>query len=274
MVDKRVESGRLRPLHRGVYLHGSLVGPLEPARLREMAAVLACGPGSVVSHESAAALWGLLRGEGDGAPVHVTVPGTDRGRRPGIRRHKVADLPAEHAALDDGVPVTSPARTIVDLAARARPRALEQALAEAERRELANLEDVAAALERVPWTTGVPVLRQLIADKGRLALTRSEAEERLLALVRKGGLRPPETNVRVGRNEVDFLWRSERVVVEVDGFAHHSSRRIFENDRRRDARLAALGLRVVRVTWRQLTKEPHAVLARLAQVLVLARAGR
>ncbi|MFO8175866.1 MAG: type IV toxin-antitoxin system AbiEi family antitoxin domain-containing protein [Longimicrobiales bacterium] len=165
MVDRRLKSRRLRPLHHGVYLHGSLVGSLEPARLREMAAVLACGPGSVVSHGSAAALWGLLQGEGDRSPVHVTIPGADRGRRPGIRRHKVANLPAEDAALVEGVPVTSPARTIVDLAALARPRALEQVLAEAERRELADLEGVSAALERAPWTTGATVLRQLIVGE-------------------------------------------------------------------------------------------------------------
>jgi hypothetical protein len=146
----------------------------------------------------------------------------------------------------DGVPVTTPPRTLVDLAAWVRPQMLEQAIAEAERSGLAELDDVAAVLERGSRARGAPLLRRLIMG-GRPAFTRSAAEERFLALIRKGGLPSPETNVPVGGTEVDFLWRSERVVVEVDGFAYHSSRRAFESDRRRDARLASLGLRIVRL---------------------------
>ena len=93
----------------------------------------------------------------------------------------------------------------------------------------------------------------------------------MLELIDMGGLPTPETNILVGESEVDFLWRSERVIAEVGGFAYHSSRREFENDRLRDCRLAAMGFRVVRVTWRQLTEEAHAVLVRLAQTLILAR---
>ena len=105
------------------------------------------------------------------------------------------------------------------------------------------------------------------------SLTRSEAEAKLLALVRSAGLPRPETNVVSSQYEVDFLWRSERVVVEVDGYAFHSSRRAFEADRRRDAELAARGYTVIRVTWRQLVGEPHAVVARIAAALALAGAA-
>jgi very-short-patch-repair endonuclease len=104
---------------------------------------------------------------------------------------------------------------------------------------------------------------------GNPAFTRSEAERRLLALIRAAGLPPPRTNVHVGPYEVDFLWPAHRLVVEVDGFAFHSSRAAFERDRRRDADLQARGLRVTRVTWRQLEREPHAVVARLAAALAL-----
>lgn len=271
-VDSRVRSRRLRPVHRGIYLHGALVGPLEPRRAREMAAVLACGSGAVVSHGSAASMWGLVHGDRTGS-VDVTIPGADRGRRPGIRPHRVAALPAAEVAAVDGVPVTAPARTLVDLAPRVRPRALEQALARALRRDLLRLEDVAAALNRRPRAWGALRLRQLLDAPGGPAFTRSEAEDRFLALIRKGGLSAPEANVREHGVELDFLWRSERVAVEVDGFAFHSSRRTFELDRRRDARLAGLGLQTLRVTWNQLVEEPHAVLVRLAQVLALARTG-
>jgi very-short-patch-repair endonuclease len=271
MVDRRVRSRRLRPLHRGVYLHGALIGSLEPARAREMAAVLACGPGAVVSHRSAASLWELV------APrrrdhIDVTIPGADRGRRPGIRPHRVTALAADEATELEGVPVTSPVRTLLDLAALVRPRTLEQALAEARRRELAALEDVATALRRAGRKRGTRALRRLIAGEHIPAFTRSAAEERLLGLIRRGRLPPPETNVRVAGMEVDFVWRSHRVVVEVDGFAYHSSRRTFESDRRRDTRLAASGFQVLRVTWRQLMEEPAPLLVKLAQVLALAGA--
>jgi very-short-patch-repair endonuclease len=102
-------------------------------------------------------------------------------------------------------------------------------------------------------------------------MTRSEAERRLLALVRAARLPQPETNVRLGRYEVDMLWRRQRLVVEVDGFAYHGSRRAFERDRRRDADLTQAGYRVVRFTWRQITQEPEAVVARLAALIAAAR---
>jgi very-short-patch-repair endonuclease len=267
MVDIRVNSRRLVPMHHGVYRLGSLVGPLEPPLCRVMAAVLACGPGAVASHLSAGVLWRLLRAMTLHAAVHVTIAAGDRGRRPGIRRHRARTLGAEDVAVVDGVPVTAPARTLVDLAGGVRARTLEQAIAEAERLDLVDRQALAAALSRAPHSKGATLMRKLIADDAHVPFTRSSAEEQFLALARRADLPLPETNVRVGEYEVDFLWRSERVVVEVDGFTFHSSRPSFETDRQRDARLAVMGFRVVRVTWRQLTKEPHAVLVRLARLL-------
>ena len=104
---------------------------------------------------------------------------------------------------------------------------------------------------------------------GTPALTRSEAEERLLTLIRSAELPAPETNIRIGRHEVDLVWRDQRLIVEVDGFRFHSSRSAFERDRRRDAELGTLGFRVMRVTWRQIVDEPQALIARLATALAV-----
>ncbi len=232
-IDGRVRAGRLPVVHRGVYLLGSLRGALPPPRWREMAAVLACGPGSAVSHESAGSLWDIRPPRDTERAVDVTVPGADR-RRPGVRAHRVSALRPGDVTNLEGIPVTTAARTLLDLAAAVGTRALEQAVARAQRLDLVD---------------------------------GSEAEERLLALIRRGGLPSPETNLDLAGHEVDLLWRSAGVVVEVDGFAYHSARRSFEHDRRRDAELAARGVRVVRVTWRQLTEEPDALLARLARTL-------
>jgi very-short-patch-repair endonuclease len=163
--------------------------------------------------------------------------------------------------------VTTPARTILDLASVVPPRELERAFAEAEARRLTRRSQLAALLARVGARPGVPVLRSLLETDIGPARTRSEAEERLLALIRASERPQPEVNVRVGSHEVDFLWRDQRLVVEVDGFRFHSSRTAFERDRLRDAELAAMGFRVVRVTWRQLVDGPQGVSTRIATAL-------
>jgi len=136
------------------------------------------------------------------------------------------------------------------------------------RQNLLDRRDLLAPVTRRAGKRGAPLLRALLAEETGPALTRSEAEERLLILIRKAQLPPPETNVHVGNYEVDFYWRRERFVVEVDGQAFHSTTRAFENDRRRDGWLAASGIRVMRVTWKQLTNEPEALLVRLTQALI------
>lgn len=262
-VEYRVKAGRLRSLHRGVYMVGPLVGP----RARELAAVLACGVGAVLSHRSAAVLWQLLRQLGGSAALHVTVTGSDCGRRPGIRTHRVAVLDPAEATVLDGIPVTTPCRTVIDLAGTIAAREVEQAIAQAERRRLFTRAELLTALQRHANRRGVRLLRSLLREDRRPVLTRSEAEERCLALFVTAQLPMPEVNVDVAGHEVDFLWRRERVVVEVDGFAYHSSPVSFESDRRRDATLSAAGYRVLRITWRQIVDEPVATLVRIAQTL-------
>jgi very-short-patch-repair endonuclease len=260
-VDHRVKSSRLHPIYRAVYLLGH---PRPTDGARELAAVLACGPSAVASHRSAAGLWRLLPGPRD--LPDVTVPGRDCRRRE-IRVHLVAALDHRDVRTVRGIPVTTPARTLLDLAAVVTTRELEQALAEAHARRLARRSDLLSLLARVGARPGAAPLRSLLDADTAPALTRSEAEERFLALIRKAELPPPEVNVRVGRHEVDFLWRQQGLVVEVDSFAFHSSRAAFERDRLRDAERGAAGFRVLRVTWRQIVDRPEALVARMATAL-------
>ncbi len=244
-IDYRLKKGWFESIHHGVYR----VGPVEPPHYREMAGVLYCGADSVLSHHSAGALWELLPPPGPTTPVAVSTTRNLRGRGSVVRIYRVADLGADEVTHLDGLPLTVPARTLLDLAESLGTRELELLLA------------------RYPRRRGRKRLRVLLTSPADPALTRSEAQERFLALVRKGRLRRPETNVVIRGFEVDALWRAERIVVEIDGFAFHSSSDAFEWDRQRDGVLTAAGLRVMRVTWRQITREPEALLVRLAQAL-------
>jgi very-short-patch-repair endonuclease len=258
-VDYRVARGRLTPIHRGVYQ----VGPL-PAELGcEMAAVLACGPDALLSHQSAAALWGIRpphHGE-----VHVTVPGDGARSRPGIQVHRTTPSPSLNAAVKQGLPLTTPARTLLDIAPLLPQHDLDRATEQAQILGLATHEQIASVLDDHRGERGTRSLARALHDEPRL--TRSEAERRFRQLVRDARLPRPETNARVGGYEVDFLWRSHKLVVEIDGYAYHGSRAAFERDRSRDAHLMAAGYRVVRFTWRQITQLPHTVVAQLAVLL-------
>lgn len=276
MVGSRVRSERLRPLHRGVYLLGSLRASLEPEHSREMAAVLACGPGAVLSHRSAAWIWELLPRPGGATPVEVTVPRRARPRRPGIRARRSDHLSADEATVL-GLPVTTPGRTLRDLSTRISTRELSRAAARAERRGLIDADGLSKLVARHRGRPGAPLLRAALEVESGPAFTRSEAEERFLDLIGSGGLPAPEANVVVRGHEVDFLWHPAGIAVEVDGFGFHASRRSFENDRRRDAELAAVGVYVIRVTWRQIVDEPSATLVHVAQALARStprRAGK
>ncbi len=283
-IGRRMRSGRLGVLHRGVYL----VGPVAPPGAAEMAAVLATGEGAVVSHRSALHLWSgspsplpagapcTMHGAppgGPAPPVDVTVA-ANRGRRPGIRVHRVPGLDPDERTLVEGIPVTTPARTLLDMAAVVGARELEHIVARAEREGQVTRDDLAALLARHPRKHGAGALRSVLEATGGPALTRSEAEARTLALLREAGLPPPETNVRVGPYELDVFWRTAGIAVEVDGFAHHATRPRFEGDRRRDAWLAASGITVIRLSWRQITERRTATAVQVGQALAQAMARR
>ncbi|MEA2349043.1 MAG: hypothetical protein QOG62_2830 [Thermoleophilaceae bacterium] len=262
-IDQWLRTGRLQCIHRGVYL----LGPIAPPLAREIAAVFACGEGTVLSHRSAAALWQLLPSPARDRPVDVTVPAGRTPNRRGIRVHRTRSLDPDEATSLRRIPVTTPARTLLDLAAQLSGAELEQAVAQAERRHLVTRAKLAALLARYPRRRGAAALRALLQHAEGPALTRSDAEKLFLSLVRRGKLPAPDTNVPLDPYEVDCLWREERLVVEIDSFAFHGDRRAFEADRRRDAELAGRGLQVIRVTWRQIVDEPEATLTRIAQAL-------
>jgi very-short-patch-repair endonuclease len=259
-IGHRVERGQLTRVHRGVYR----VGPVPDTLTSPMAAVLACGPTAVLSHQAAAVLFGARAATG--GSIDVTVDGHGRSRD-GIRVHR-AKLAPEERTERLAIPVTTPARTILDLAGALAEEDLERTLNELFVQRLVKAKDVNDLLTRHPNRRGTAVLRGLLDDP---KLTRSDAERLLLRLVRSAQLPIPQTNVRVGRFEVDAYWPLERLVVEMDGFGAHGTRRAFERDRARDADLIVLGLRVLRVTWRQLVHEPQAVVARIAGALAVAR---
>lgn len=280
-VDGLVRVGRLVPVARGIYR----VGPLPLPRGPEVAAVFAAGPGARVSHRSAARLQGLTEPERSEhvsrkeppratsavvpTPiVEVSVPRKRRRRIEGVRIHRVRDLREDEVSLLDGIPVTTPARTLLDIAEELGSREVEKAYANALRRKLVTPEAMRAMVERHPDHRGAALWRRLLAEEGEPAFTRSDAEEKLLGIARAAGLPRPEVNVRVLAHEVDFLWRAARLVVEVDGYAYHGSRHNFAADRRRDAELAAGGYRVLRFTWGDLTEQRLATVVRLAQALV------
>jgi very-short-patch-repair endonuclease len=230
------------------------------------AAVCASGDSAILSHQSAAELWGLAATSG--ADVHVTVVGRNPGPSPGIRLHRASALHPRDIRTRAGIRLTSPSRTALDVAHTLEPSVLERLLARARVERLASERDLGAAVARYPTHPGAANLKGALRQAGGPALTRSEAEQRLLRLIRDAGLPAPETNTYLHGLEVDFLWPRQRLVVEVDGFAFHSDRAAFERDRARDAALVAAGFRVIRVTWRQLVDQPLLVVARIAGALV------
>jgi very-short-patch-repair endonuclease len=235
-----------------------------------MAAVLACR-GATASHSSAAALWQLMPAEAKGGPVHVTVRPEHRcGRRPGIRAHR-SELAADEVARIDGIPVTTPMRTLIDLGATLGTRELERALAQVERLGLARSAELQRLLDRHASRPGTRHLRELLNRATPPAFTRSEAEDRLLTLIRRSGLPEPEMNVLLHGVEIDCLWRRARLAVEVDGYAFHHSPQAFLRDRQRDATLAAAGIQVLRLTWHQIESESEKTIAQLAQALARTR---
>lgn len=258
-IAHRVKAGTMQRLHRTVYLLGA--APPTPIG-RARAAVLSCGPDAVVSHRSAAHLFGLLP-ESDGE-IDVTAVGRNFGPRSGIQRHRVAHMPREDVTTMRGLRITSVARTICDLAATESAGDVEHAFQEALYRRLVTPRALAAVLGREPTRRGAPAIRALIRDP---RLTRSQRERLLLRLIDQAQLPRPVTNVRTHGHLVDVLWPAERLIVEFDGWRAHGHRRAFETDRKRDQILVAAGYRVVRITDRQLLDEPVAVVARIAQAL-------
>jgi REase_MTES_1575 len=244
-VDHRLRRRRLHRVHRGVFAVGHTALTVDG---RRMAAVLAVGGDAVLSHATAAAAWELRPRSGS---IHVTVPGTaGRKRRAAIRLHRSRTLTPHQTTTHRGIPITTPARTIIDLARTLNGRPLEHALDLAERRRLLDFKE----LQHHPIPPSLQAVLSLYTAGS--TVTRSEMEERFLALCDDHGIPRPQVNTRIEGEEVDFVWRDARLIVEVDGYAYHRSPSSFEDDRERDVVLALAGWRVLRFTWTQLTQRP------------------
>jgi very-short-patch-repair endonuclease len=266
-VRDRVAAGRLYPVYRGVYAVGN-------ARLTKhgywMAAVLAYGPKAVLSHRSAAALWRIR--PDNRAKTDVSVPSRSARSRPGIVVHRSRTLTPADCTTEDGIPCTTPARTLLALAEVVDRRGLERAIEQAEVLRLFDLRAVEEVLTRANGRRGASVLRAVLADLQEPALTDTELEERFLMLCRAASLPRPEVNVWLDIDELpvvraDFLWRAERLVIETDGWETHGTRQAFERDRRRDERLKLAGYELLRFTWRRISADPSGVMRTVTELL-------
>ena len=263
-VSYRLRVGRLHRIHRAVYAVGY---PQLSERALFLAAALACGERAVVSHRSAATLWGV-RPQAPRA-VDVTIPGeAGRRQRRGLTIHRTRQLSDSEVTRRDGVPVTSPARTLLDLAEVLPCRPLERALDEAERLRLFKPRAIRAAIEANRGRVGAAALAKVLERHlPGSTMTCNDLEELFLALCDSHDLPRPAVNTPIGRFRPDFLWREQRLIVETDGRETHGTRAAFEADRARDAELTVAGYRVVRFTYRQVTNEP-AVVARILRSLL------
>jgi predicted transcriptional regulator of viral defense system len=251
MVDGRIERGVLHRIHRGVYA----VGHRRLTREGHlMAAVLANGEGAVLNDRSAAAHWGIQRYEGR---ITVNADGKPRARKntPFVARSWT--LEPDEKTTHEGIPITTVARTILDLAATQPPPKLEKAIREAEFLRLFDLDELLHLIERHPKRKGIAKLRAIVvlAAEARNR-TRSDLEDRFLELLAKEGLPMPEINKRIelpsATIEADMVWPDRQLIVELDGWQAHGTQSAFESDRSRDLALAPTDWRPIRITWRML----------------------
>jgi very-short-patch-repair endonuclease len=269
-ASQRAALARLHRVHRGVYAVGhEAIG----SRGRLLAAVLASGPGSAISHLSAAALWGLW----DPAPVviDVIVP-CETGRKiDGIRARRCRYPTPEELTVREGIPCATPSRTLVDLAGTLGRESLRRVVEQAAVANLLDLTALDVAIAQAKGRPGIPALSAILIawrSKDReLPRLRSPLEARVRRVLVEAGLPHPQCNVELRldghRLEVDLLWEEQRLVIETDGEETHGTRAAFQRDRWRDQVLAAAGYRVSRLTWRQIADEPDAIVTRIRRML-------
>ncbi len=241
-----------------------------------MAAVLACGPGAVLSHRSAAQLWGLR--SNSRASIDVSSPQRTGRKLAGIDAHSGATIRTDDVTEVRRIPVTCVARTLLDLAEVVNRRGLERACDQAEVLRVFDLDALNELLARSPGRRGAGRLRRLLTTHEVTdELPRRELEERFLALCAAAGLPRPAVNSWLTLEgeaiEVDFLWRAERIAVETDGWAFHRTRRAFEADRRRSQLLLRAGFERERFTWHQVTHEKGRVAATVRAMFARRRRG-
>jgi hypothetical protein len=259
-IDGRIEVGRLVRVHQGVFAVGA-VRDDPPARAA--AAVLACGPGALLSHGSAAALWKIAQRWPYTMEVIVL---TDR-RPPGIRTHRCRNLAGNDRRTQLGIRTTSIARALLDITPGLNDDEVARAVSDARINAYLKLGQLRDVLDRNPRHWGTKRLRPFV-DRPN-GPTRSRFERRFLELTRTYGLPEPVLNTKVNGYEVDALFPAQRLIVELDGWDFHSDRASFKSDRERDAHQLAAGYRTLRITWERLCDELHKEAERLRRILAI-----
>ena len=257
-IKHRLGRSELHRVAQGVYAVGR---PQDSVHGRWMAAVLSCGSGALLSHGSAAALWGI----GDERPlgVEVSLPAGPMRRRPGVTAHRRARLYEHEHAERHLIPVTAVATTLVDVASYSTRPAVLALINAADREDLLDPDALRLALTRVPGRPGLPAIRDAL-DRLTFVLTDSELERRFLPLARAIGLPKPQAGVFLNGFKVDFFWPDLGLVVETDGLRYHRTPAQQARDRVRDNAHLAAGLTPLRFTHGQVRYEPGYVRATLA----------
>jgi predicted transcriptional regulator of viral defense system len=266
-IHRASKASRLRRVHRGVYA----VGHKRLSRHgRCLAAVLACGESAVLSHRSAAWLWGLL--PTCPSEPEVTAPGGGH-RRPRIRVHRVKTLADRDCGTLEGIPVTTAPRTLIDLAEVASSRELSRAVDRAKRLGRLDLHSLDRVLARRNRTIGAKRLRQVLALYRKPVFDRARSELLFLDALEMEGVSLPKLNCWVEKWEIDAYWETERFAVEVDGWETHGTREAFENDRLRLEEMKLAGIDCIPVSARRIEKEPRQVAKRIRTLLDRRRRG-
>jgi very-short-patch-repair endonuclease len=260
-IRHRKRSGRLHVVFHGVYSFGC--GELPPLA-REEAALIACGKDAFLSHRTAAFVWGLSKTAP--AIVDVTVAGRVCGSRKGIRVHRIQSIDDRDVRDHEGLRVSSPARAVLEVAAVA-PNELADLIDEGLARRALDRRQLEAVLARNRPCRGAARLAALMGDETAVGITRSRAERAFWKLIRQSRLPMPEPNVKFGRFVADFVWRRERLIVEIDSYGFHGGPRGFQNDREKDLVYRDADFDVLRFTRQHVVHGPAMVLVRLAQAL-------
>lgn len=264
-IARALEAKRLHRLHRGAYA----LGHTEVSRHGLcLAAVLSCGDEAVVSHESAAWLWGLSARWP--SPPHVTTPIRGHSRRT-IRLHHSTILEEEDRTILERVPTTAVARTFLDLSISSSQGRVESMLERAERLGLLDIGAIDFLIARSGRHPGRKRLLVATAIYRDPAMTRARTERLFIALVRRAGLPRPAINYFIAGHEIDAYWERERFAVELDGYATHGTRAAFERDPVRIERLKLAGIDAIRITARRIEREPDQVAVTLRSLLAQRR---
>jgi very-short-patch-repair endonuclease len=260
-IDHRLEKGRLHPMGRGVYAVG---WPGMTRERRWMAAVLVCGDAAVLSHRSAAALWEI--GKERRGRIDVTIRRCGKHRRPGIQVRSRPSMPGDEVTVHRGIPVTTPVRTLVDMATELGWSTVERAVNDADKRDLVDPEALREALDGYRGVPGVRLLRAVL-DKHTFRLSDEDLEVLFRPIARAAGLPEPLTKQMVNGYEVDFHWPELGLVVETDGLRYHRTPSSQSRDQRRDQTHTASGLTTLRFSHYQVKHEPTYVRSVLAKTV-------